>query len=70
MKKYYAHADSVSTDSKDFEFFVEVYLANQADARIAELEKLLRESMEYIANIDEKLTHDDLQMIKRLQRVL
>jgi hypothetical protein len=43
MQKYYAHTDSVKVDSKEFDYYVELYLANQVDPRIAELEKALRE---------------------------
>lgn len=31
MQKYYAHTDFISTDAKDFELYVEVYLANHVD---------------------------------------
>jgi uncharacterized alkaline shock family protein YloU len=43
MQKYFAHADSVKVDSKEFDFYVELYLATQVDARIAELEREVRE---------------------------
>lgn len=42
MQKYFAHADSVKVDSKEFDFYVELYLATQVDARIAELENALQ----------------------------
>lgn len=43
MQKYYAHADSVSTESKQFDFFVEVYLAGDVDARLAADAKRIEE---------------------------
>ena len=60
MEKYYAHADSVKTDSKEFDYYVELYLADQVDARIAKLEKALREIMEMTnADNSESYRSDD-----------
>lgn len=42
MNKYYAFADAVDVTPDRFEFYVECYLTNEVDARIAELEKALR----------------------------
>ena len=39
MDKYYAHTDSVRTDSKSFDYYIEVYLAREVDAALKDYEE-------------------------------
>jgi hypothetical protein len=52
MQKYYAFSDSVDVTPDRFQHYVEVYLANQVEPRIAELENALRNLLALVDEID------------------
>lgn len=57
MRRYYAHADSVSPESKQFDFFVEVYLASDVDAHEAQSVAVIKAQREKIEELKAALAH-------------